>query len=592
MSSLATHAPVCVTFRTSLPCELDAVSPARVEIGNFLREQGVHQEEISACELALAEACNNAIQNATPEGRKRPVEIVAICTRSKVELHVIDHTAGFDWPQSMGAPNWQEEHGRGLFFIQSFMDRASYFRGRTENSMVMRKLRASRPNFASPETDATLRIRVAETQQALTEMARELCFRSETLAAICRCSADLGRSNDLKGFSERLMNDLLHIAAAEWFVVRIIQPGEALSLFVGSIDAPYPDIPLASDKETSIEAESARSRRDMDFGPGRPLIVEDPLGRYFPNTSGFVHPIQLDQTLLGTLSIGRSSLDAPFSMQQREVIRTFADFLAIQLLNAKHREEQISARLLSHEVEIARGIQQSLLPRKLPELPGFGLSAYCQCARQVGGDFYDVLQLSKDSVLLMIADVMGKGVPAAMFAALLRSLIRANLDLIVRPGRVLTRINHLLFEDLSGVNMFITAQLALVDLARRQVVVANAGHCPLLLAGGEGNQVIEVTTEGVPLGVLREAKYEEVSLSIPMEARLLLYTDGVTECRSAEGELFGEERLRTWLEGTAMNKTSESLKDELIAKLASFEASPTLTDDRTFLIAAEEPQVR
>jgi sigma-B regulation protein RsbU (phosphoserine phosphatase) len=111
----------------------------------------------------------------------------------------------------------------------------------------------------------------------------------------------------------------------------------------------------------------------------------------------------------------------------------------------------------------------------------------------------------------------------------------------------------------------------------------------LLLAGGEGNQVIEVTTEGMPLGVLREAKYEEVSLSIPMEARLLLYTDGVTECRNTEGELFGEERLRTWLEGTAMNKTSESLKDELIAKLAAFDASPTLTDDRTFLIAAEAP---
>jgi serine phosphatase RsbU (regulator of sigma subunit)/anti-sigma regulatory factor (Ser/Thr protein kinase) len=589
MSSLATHAPVCVTFRTSLPCELEAISAARVEIGNFLREQGVHQEEISACELALAEACNNAVQNATPEGRTRPVEIVAICTRSKVELHVIDHTAGFDWPETTEAPDWQEEHGRGLFFIQSFMDRASYFRGRYENSMVMRKMRASRPNFASPETDATLRNRLTETQQALTEMARELCFRSETLAAICRCSADLGRSNDLKGFAERLMNDLLHIAAAEWFVLRIIQPADVLTLFVGSIDAPYPDIPLASDKGISIEAESARLRRDVDFGPGRPLASDDALARHFPNASGLVHPIQMDEALLGTLSIGRSALDTPFSMQQREVIRTFADFLAIQLLNAQLREEQISTRLLSHEVEIARGIQQSLLPRQLPELPGFGLSAFCQSARQVGGDFYDVLQLSKDSVLLMIADVMGKGVPAAMFAALLRSLIRANLDSIVRPGRVLTRINHLLFEDLSGVNMFITAQLALVDLARRQLVVANAGHCPLLLAGGEGNQVIEVTTEGMPLGVLREAKYEEVSLSIPMEARLLLYTDGVTECRNTEGELFGEERLRTWLEGTAMNKTSESLKDELIAKLAAFEASPTLTDDRTFLIAAEAP---
>src|SRR4051812_8435479 len=306
MSWLANCAPVCVTFRTSLPCELEAVSAARVEVGDFLREHGVHQEEISACELSLAEACNNAIQNATPEGREHPVDIVAICTGSKVELHVNDHTAGFDWPQKTETPDCTDEHGRGLFFIRSFMDRANYFRVHSGNSLVMRKMRVHRSSSLPANADDTLRARLAETQQALTEMARELCFRSETLAAICRCSADLGRSNDLKGFAERLLNDLLHIAAAEWFVVRVIHPNDVLARFVSSVDSAPAEISLQAGRDSgnSLEAESARSRRDVDFGPARTLPANDPLGHHFPNASGFIHPIRMDQTLLGTLAIG------------------------------------------------------------------------------------------------------------------------------------------------------------------------------------------------------------------------------------------------------------------------------------------------
>src|SRR5256885_7868312 len=91
---------VCAALRTSLPCDLSSVSAARLELRGFLQQHGVRREEVSACELALAEACNNAIQNATTDGRRRSVDVLAICTRSKVELHVSDHTRGFDWPDS------------------------------------------------------------------------------------------------------------------------------------------------------------------------------------------------------------------------------------------------------------------------------------------------------------------------------------------------------------------------------------------------------------------------------------------------------------------------------------------------------------
>src|SRR5205807_7255348 len=113
-------------------------------------------------------------------------------------------------------------------------------------------------------------------------------------AAICRCTADLGRSNDLKEFSERLLNDLLHITAAEWFVVRTIDQAGHLSPFVASTDtAPVRDLVFGAGKLSSAEAESARTRTDVEFGPNRQLVPEDPLAILFPGATGLVHPVRM-----------------------------------------------------------------------------------------------------------------------------------------------------------------------------------------------------------------------------------------------------------------------------------------------------------
>ena len=138
-------------------------------------------------------------------------------------------------------------------------------------------------------------------------------------------------------------------------------------------------------------------------------------------------------------------------------------------------------RLLAHELEIARGIQQSLLPRTFPKLRGFEISGFCLSARQVGGDFYDVIAPEPGKALLVVADVMGKGIPAALFGATLHTLIRAAVESTFQPAALLKRVNRLIFDDLSRVDMFITASVALVDTFEETISVANAGHCPLLL---------------------------------------------------------------------------------------------------------------
>jgi sigma-B regulation protein RsbU (phosphoserine phosphatase) len=206
----------------------------------------------------------------------------------------------------------------------------------------------------------------------------------------------------------------------------------------------------------------------------------------------------------------------------------------------------------------------------------------------VGGDFYDVVRLSDHSVLLIIADVMGKGIPAAMFAATLRSLLRALPELTHQPSELLSRVNRLLFDELSEVDMFITAQLVFVDAKERRLTVASAGHCPLLLvASGEG-PVRTLSPEGMPLGILPDTPFTDETADLPGNCRVLLYTDGLTEARNAQGELFGQERLMEWLkETTARPAKADDLKDELAAQLVRFQVNTSLKDDQTFLIMAQ-----
>lgn len=249
--------------------------------------------------------------------------------------------------------------------------------------------------------------------------------------------------------------------------------------------------------------------------------------------------------------------------------------------------EKVDARLTAHELQIARNIQHSLLLKSLPQVPGFTLAGLCKSAREVGGDYYDVLRVNDHSVMLIIADVMGKGIPAAMFSVILRTLLRATPELTRRPAMLMTRANRLLYRDLSEVNMFITAQLVYFNAKERKVLIANAGHCPILLASKDDAVSKVISPDGMPLGILPYSGYHEESIELPADCRLLLYTDGVIETRNAQGEQFGQERLLNWLKQTAKRTCdAEQLKQELIEQLEQFRHRTAIKDDQTFLAVA------
>ena len=582
-----------MALRLLLGCDLAEVRPAILAVRGFLAERGLSAQELTTCELALAEACNNAINYAAGAAQVMPIEIEVMCSATQVEFRVNDHTSGFEWPSRAELPDSDSERGRGLYLIQSLMDNSEYFRGTSENSLRMRmnRLPAGGPATAGANPEELSR-RLSESEQIINDMAEELGSCYESLAAIFRYSAEQGKAISLEDFSRRLLSDLLRITAADWFVFRLVPKDQAqLVVFTASEPrlelAPLP-VPAVADTASPAEVRSAVNRQDVWFDQQKVLEEIDPLRQVKPDSLGLVHPFYFGDTLIGTLTVGKTVSRVPFSAAQTNVVHTFADFLAIQIVNARFQAEQVNNLLMARDLQIAKNIQRNLLVKTLPQLTGFGLAGYCESARQVGGDFYDVVKLSDHSLLMVIADVMGKGIPAAMFAATLRSLLRALPELTHQPSELLSRVNRLLFDELSEVDMFITAQLVYVDASQRRLITASAGHCPLLLAvPGEG-AVQALSPEGMPLGILPDTPFTEESAELPNNYRVLLYTDGLTEARNGQAELFGQERLVEWLkQSTAWPRKAEELKDALVAELLKFQANTSLKDDQTFLIMAQ-----
>jgi len=579
-------------FKFSLGCDLKHVRQAAQAVHRFLSGHGCDEETMMACDLALVEGCNNAIKYAPETARAQPVLLEAACDPVRIELRITDHTAGFDWPARVELPDPESESGRGLYLMQSLMDYVQYQRGRGENILVMRK---NRPAFTGPGAAAGgsevefLRHRVSDQERVINGMLDELSSCYESLSAIFRYGAQQGKIGDLKEFALYLLTDLVHIVGADWFVFRVAREDGKLVVLAASEPALEAEpLDLSGQSADSLEIEAALSRRAVWFDEHRPLKLADPL-QVKLTSRGLVRPVFVGENFVGTLAVGRKAgtgggrKNLAFDAGQENVVATFAHFLAIQVLNSQFHEEQVRNQIIAREVEIAGSIQQSLLLKKLPELPGLELAAHCRSANQVGGDFYDVLKTGEQGALLVIADVMGKGVLAAMFAAILRTVLRAAPELTRQPSALLTRVNELMYEELSGVDMFITAQLVYVDAQARRLVVGSAGHCPLLLAGEDG-EVKSVSPEGMPLGILPDTVFVDAMVELPKRCRVLLYTDGLIEALNARGERFGQDRLINWLGRGPRSQTAGGLKQELAETLGEFQTKTALNDDQTFLI--------
>jgi sigma-B regulation protein RsbU (phosphoserine phosphatase) len=237
----------------------------------------------------------------------------------------------------------------------------------------------------------------------------------------------------------------------------------------------------------------------------------------------------------------------------------------------------VSRERLETEVLLARQIQETFIPKTLLAPPGWELDARWRTALQMGGDFYDVIHLPDGRLGLFIADVADKGIPAALFMALTRTLVRAAVLQSNSPAEVLRNVNDLLYPDCEQ-GMFVTAVYGALDPITGRFTYANAGHNPPLWAH-DGRLDLLVRT-GIALGVVERAEMAERFIDLMEGDLLMFYTDGVTEAFSAEGELFGDARLQQVLTTFGHERVDEILNridDAIIHFVGDYPVSDDIT---------------
>jgi serine phosphatase RsbU (regulator of sigma subunit)/anti-sigma regulatory factor (Ser/Thr protein kinase) len=321
---------------------------------------------------------------------------------------------------------------------------------------------------------------------------------------------------------------------------------------------------------TATEAPAESASRPSEQPEVRPIEISpnDPIVAYFQSASGAVdlEELELDSPalaalreagvklavplvsqgeLVGLLNLGPRLSDQDYSTDDRKLLDSLAaqaaPALQVAQLVRRQEAEARSRERIEQELRVATMIQQNYLPRELPELPGWDVSAYYRPAREVGGDFYDFIELPGDRIGIVIGDVTDKGVPAAMVMAATRSVLRASAQRVVSPGEVLGRVNDLMCPDMPA-KMFVTCLYGVLEPATGTFRFANAGHNLPYVRTGDGSAELRAT--GMPLGLLPGIVYEETEAQLEPGQTMLLHSDGVAEAHGPAKEMFGFPRLQ------------------------------------------------
>jgi phosphoserine phosphatase RsbU/P len=251
-------------------------------------------------------------------------------------------------------------------------------------------------------------------------------------------------------------------------------------------------------------------------------------------------PLLVGKRLVGVFTTSHPELDG-FPQQQLRILEALCGHIAVAIENARILQAERAERAaLDREAQEARTIQQALLPKTSPYIPGFAVSGHSVPARAVGGDWYDFISFPDGRWGIVLADVSGKGTAAALLMSATRGMLRSLAEACCTPGEVLAKLNELLVNDFPA-GKFVTLVYAILDPAARTVTFANAGHLLPLLINEDGEHFLD-TERGLPLG-LGCGGYSETQIALSAGSKLIFYSDGITEAVNAKDEEYGLERL-------------------------------------------------
>lgn len=285
-------------------------------------------------------------------------------------------------------------------------------------------------------------------------------------------------------------------------------------------------------------------------------------------------PLLVDGRLVGVFAASHHDLDA-FTREHLRWLQALCDHMAVAVHNARRfQHERHERQRMSHEELEARAIQQALLPKSSPYIPGFAIAGLSIPAGAVGGDWYDFISFDDGCWGLVLADVSGKGTAAALLMSATRGMLRSLAQTCSGPGEVLTRLNRLLVEDFPS-GRFVTMLLAVLNPTTRELVFSSAGHLRPLLVDERGARFLD-SERGMPLG-LGTGEFSESRVQLSPGARLVFYSDGITEATGQSDEEYGADRMR---EHVLLPQASA---DSILADVRTFANGEGLHDDATVI---------
>lgn len=296
--------------------------------------------------------------------------------------------------------------------------------------------------------------------------------------------------------------------------------------------------------------------------------------------SEMVAPIIANDEIVGVFDLESDRFNA-YTEDDLQVLLLLTSQVAIIVEKAMLHEQLVEKKRLEAQLEIARQVQLTLLPARHPQLEGFDISAYNFSTEEVSGDYYDFVRIYEDQLGLVIADVSGKGVPAALLMAFLRASLRAAIHTGYAPNISMAKVNYLLWESIEN-NQFVTAFYGVLDATNRTLAYTNAGHNPPLLMDKDGTGRF-IERGGLPLGMFADARYYEYYLPIELGQTLVLYTDGATEAANGSGEEYGRERLEQAVRD-ARGQSARDLISFIYSDVLAWTEGRGVSDDVTFVV--------
>jgi len=299
-----------------------------------------------------------------------------------------------------------------------------------------------------------------------------------------------------------------------------------------------------------------------------------------------VVPLIYEDQLTGVISLGRKKSGKFYRREDINLLNTLANQSAVAIENARMVDEVVEKERMEEELNIARDLQVSMLPSETPQVAGFEIAAYSVSAREVGGDFYDFIEMGDDRAGMIVGDVTGKSVSGALVMSASRSVFRMLSEEKLNVSDSMIRANRRLKKDVKT-GMFVALLYAVLNAEDKTLTMCSAGQTQPIhrLAETGETSLIETRGDTFPLGILDDAAYEETRLELSPGDKVILYTDGIVEAMNTDEEMFGFERLLEVVQ-TSASTTADALLNEIIGSVSEFAGATPQHDDLTVIVVS------